>query len=161
MRLYVSEKIFSLRSKFFVKDENLNDVYEISSNVFSFAQKTTVSDMLGNKVVYIEQELFHLTPNYNIFMNDILVCKIVKKFQFFKNDYVLSNGFRVDGDFFMLDFVVYDDLNNRIGCITKKFFSFGDRYEIDIFDESKKNIILAIIVAIANDVNRAQRNNNS
>ena len=66
MKLYVNEKLFSMHKKFYIKDENNLDVYEISSKFFSFGDKTTIKDMNDKKVVYIEQELFHLTPNYNV-----------------------------------------------------------------------------------------------
>jgi len=156
MKLYVNEKIFSIHKKFYVKDENNMDVYEISSKIISFGDKTTINDMQGNKIVYIEQELFHLTPNYKVYIGDKFTFKIIKKFQLFKNDYVLSNGYRVEGNIMMLDFVVYDDNNIQIGSIKRNFISIGDKYEINIDDINKKEIVLAIIVAITNDVNRNQ-----
>ena len=161
MKLYVNEKLFSIHNKFYIKDENNLDVYEISSKIISIGDKTTITDMQGNKVAYIEQELFHIMPNYNVYINNQFVFKIIKKFKMFKNDYVLSNGYRVEGNFMMLNFVVYDENNIQIGSIKKKLFSIGDKYEIDINDVSKKEIVLAIVVAITNDVNRNQNSSNS
>ncbi len=161
MKLYVNEKLFSFHNRFYVKDENDKDVYEISSKIISLGDKTTINDMEGNKVAYIEQEILHLTPHYNVYINDILEFQIIKKFQLFKNDYTLNNGYRVDGNFFMLDFKVFDDNNNQIGSIKRKFISIGDKYEIEINDISKKEIVLAIIVAITNDVNRSQNTSNN
>lgn len=161
MKLYVNEKLFSFHNRFYVKDENDKDVYEISSKIISLGDKTTINDMEGNKVAYIEQEILHLTPHYNVYINDTLEFKIIKKFQLFKNDYTLNNGYRVDGNFFMLDFKVFDDNNNQIGSIKRKFISIGDKYEIEINDTSKKEIVLAIIVAITNDVNRSQNTSNN
>lgn len=37
-----------------------------------------------------------------------------------------------------------------------EIISFGDKYEIDIIDVSKKEMVLAIIVAITNDINKNQ-----
>lgn len=161
MKLYVNEKLFSFHNRFYVKDENDKDVYEISSKIISLGDKTTINDMEGNKVAYIEQEILHLTPHYNVYINDILEFQIIKKFQLFKNDYTLNNGYRVDGNFFMLDFKVFDNNNNQIGSIKRKFISIGDKYEIEINDISKKEIVLAIIVAITNDVNRSQNTANN
>ena len=161
MKLYVNEKIFSFHNRFYVKDENNIDVYEISSKIISLGDKTTINDMEGNKIAYIEQEILHLTPHYDVYINDKLEFKIIKKFQLFKNDYSLSNGYRVEGKFLMLDFKVYDDNNIQIGSIKRKFISIGDKYEIEINDTSKKEIVLAIIVAITNDVNRSQNTSNN
>ena len=156
MKLYVNEKLFSIHNKFYVKDENNVDVYEISSKIISLGDKTTIYDMKGNKIAYIEQELLHISPNYNVYIKDEFKFKIKKKFQLFKNDYLLSNGYRVEGNFMMLDFIIYDDNNIPVGSIKRKFISIGDKYEINIDDTNKKEIILAIIVAITNDVNRNQ-----
>ena len=156
MKLYVNEKLLSLHNRFYIKDENDCDIYEISSKFFSIGDKTTITDMNGNKIVYIEQELLHIMPNYNIYINDNFFCKITKKFQLFKNDYILSNGYKVAGNFLMLDFAIYDDANNQIGSIKRKFITIGDKYEIEILDTSKKEIVLAIIAAISNDINRNQ-----
>ena len=161
MKLYVNEKLFSIHKKFYVKDENNTDVYEISSKIVSFGDKTTINDMQGNKIAYIEQELFHLTPNYNVYIRDEFAFKITKKFQLLKNDYSLSNGYRVEGNFMMLDFTIYDDKNIQIGGIKRKFISIGDKYEINIDDMNKKEVVLAIIVAITNDINRRQNTSNS
>ena len=81
MKLYVNEKLFSVHRKFYVKDENDLVIYEISSNAISLGDKTTISDVNSNKIVYIEQELFHIMPNYNIYINDVHVCRIIKKFE--------------------------------------------------------------------------------
>lgn len=160
MKLYVSEKLFSMHKKFYVKDENGIEVYEISSKVISFGDKTTIKDMNGNIISYIEQEIFRITPNYNVYINNEFSFKITKKFQLFKNDYILSNGYTVEGNLMMLDFSIYDEKHNEIGSIKRKFISIGDKYEIDINDPKKREIVLSIIVAITNDVNRSQQSSN-
>ena len=157
MKLYVNEKLFSISHIFYIKNENDEDVYQISSEIMTIGKKTTVNDMNGNKVAYIEQELFHLTPNYNVYIDGVFAFKITKELHLLKNNYVLSNGYKVFGSYLNADFSIYDDKDNEIGSITRKLFHIGDKYEINILDLSKKEIILAIIVAITNDVNRRQR----
>lgn len=84
MKLYVNEKLFSFHNRFYVKDENDKDVYEISSKIISLGDKTTINDMEGNKVAYIEQEILHLTPHYNVYINDTLEFKIIKNSNYSK-----------------------------------------------------------------------------
>lgn len=155
MKLYVNEKLFSLHRKFYITNENKETLYEISSMVLSIGDATTINDKEGNKVAYINQEIFHLSPTYGVYIDGKLSFKIKKNIIF--NDYTLSNGYRVDGNLLMFDFCVFDDKGNKIGSIQRKLFTIGDEYEIDIIDESEKNIILSIIVATINDVNRLQR----
>ena len=165
MKLYVDEKLFSIHKKFYVKDENNIDVYEISSKVISLGDKTTINDMQGNKIAYIEQEILHLTPNYNVYINNQFSFKITRKLQLIGTDYIFSNGYRVEGSFvwmnLWMNFMIYDDKNNQIGSMNKKSVSIGNQYEIDIYNLDKKEIILAIIVAITNDINRIQNSSNN
>ena len=157
MKLYISEKIFSAHRKFYVTDENNTNIFEISSKILSFADKTYIKNMAGEEMVYIEQQLFHLTPNYNIYINNNLVCNISKKFQLLKNDYKLDNGYRIDGKFMMFDFSIFDPNDIKIATIKRKFISIGDKYELTIDNEKDISLALAIVVAIANDINRNQR----
>lgn len=87
MKFYVKEKFFSIHRKFYIKDEQENDIYEISSKVISIGTKTTIKDMNGKEISYIKQNLLHLTPNYDIYINGELICNISKKFQLFRNTY--------------------------------------------------------------------------
>ncbi len=155
MKLYVNEKLFSIHDRFFITDEEGNNLYEITSKLLTIGDKMTIKDMAGNEVAYIEQELFHLMRHYNIYFHGELACQIQKKFKLFKHDYELNNGYRIDGNFMALDFDVYEE-NNKIAHIGRKFFTIGDKYEIEIFDDSKLEIILAIMAAITKDINNNQ-----
>ena len=116
--------------------------------------------MSGNQIAYIEQRILHLMPHYDIYINGELKCSIAKKFKLFKNDYELSNGYKIDGSFASLNFSIYDAGGQQIGTISRKLISIGDKYTIDIFDESQLPLALSIMVAISNDVNRIQNANN-
>ena len=157
MKLYINEKIFSLHHRFFIKDEQGNDVLEMSSQMISIGRKTWIKDLNGNELAYMEQEILHLMPHYNIYVNGALLCQITKKFKLLKNDYELSNGYKVDGNIFALDFTIADNTGKTVGILKRKFFSIGDKYEIEILDEKDYILILAIIMAITNDVNNKQR----
>ncbi|NCC70935.1 hypothetical protein EOM09_05110 [bacterium] len=161
MKLYVKEKLFSIHRKFYIRNEKEEDVFEISSKIISIGDKTSIKDMDGNDVSYIEQEIFHFMPTYNIYIDNSLACKISKKFQLFKNDYFLDNGFKVIGNFWMLNFIVYDENDIEIANISRKFFSIGDQYVIEIHEKKNLKLALSIIVAIANDVNRSQNTTNN
>lgn len=161
MKLYINEKLFSLHHRFYVKDEFDQNVYEIASKVISLGDKTTVTDMMGHTVAYIEQRLLHFMPHYDIYINGELTCSIAKKFKLFANDYELSNGYTIKGNFMALNFTIFDEMGKEIGMLSRKFFTIGDKYTIEIYDEDKLPLVLSIIVSIANDINRAQSSNNN
>lgn len=161
MKYYIHEKLISLHRKFYVYDENGKKVYEISSKLISVGDKTTLYDMRGKKYAYIEERILHLMPHYDIYLEDHLVCSISKKFQLIKNDYKLTNGYKVNGNFLACNFQIKDPHGDIMGSIKRKLISIRDKYEIDIFDEKQELLALAILIAITNDVNRAQQNNAS
>ena len=87
MKLFIKEKLFSLHNKYYIKNENDEDILEIKSKVFSLGAKTKINDMSGKELVYIEQELFHLMPKYNVIIDGKKECIIRKKFHIIKNEY--------------------------------------------------------------------------
>lgn len=170
MKLYVTGKPFSIHNKLAVKDENNSNLYEISSQIFFNRKKhitSTIKDVNGNSIAYIEQEQVHLHDipgyyDYNIYIHNEFKFKISKELQLLKNNYLLSNGYKVTGNFRMLDFEIYDEKNNKIGGIkrTTGFFSIGgsEKYELDIIDSNQREIILTIFVVITYNINRITSN---
>ena len=159
MKLYIKEKIIDIRTRFFIKNENGENIYEVTNKIFSLAKKSTITDMTGNKIAYIEQEIFKLLPKYNIYFNDTFYCDMTKEFSLMKNNYNLSNGYTVKGDMLMHNITIQDPSGNVICYINREFFTIGDKYEIEIFAPNQLNIILAISTVIANEVNRKQDRN--
>ena len=147
-----------MHNRYYIYNENEELVYEIESKVISIGDKTTIYDRNHNVVAYIEQELFHLTPHYNVYIEDEYKYQIKKKFQFFKNDYELSNMYKVDGSTFNLNFSIINNYGKVVAVVNRKFLSIGDKYQIEILDEKEIYTILTIIVAITNDVDRSQAN---
>ena len=158
MKLFVKEKLFSIRNKYYIYNENKELEYEIESKVISIGDKTTIYDKNHNVVAYIEQELFHFMPHYNVYIEDEYKYQIKKKFKMFKNDYELSNLYKVTGSTFNLNFTIINNYGKEIALVNRKFLSIGDKYQIEILDEKDIYTILTIIVAITNDVDRDQAN---
>ena len=156
MKLFVKEKLFSIHNRYYIYNENEKIEYEIESKAISIGDKTTIYDKEHNSIAYIEQEILHLMPHYNVYINGKYKFQIKKKFQMFKNNYELSNDYTVDGSTLSLDFIIKNNNGKEIAIINRKFLSIGDKYQIEIIDEKDINIILTIIVAITNDVDRSQ-----
>ena len=97
-------------------------------------------------------------PHYNVYIEDEYKYQIKKKFKFLKNDYELSNMYKVDGSIFNLNFTIINNYGKEIALVNRSFLSIGDKYQIEILDEKDIYTILTIIVAITNDVDREQAN---
>lgn len=156
MKLYVNEKIISIHNRYFIKDESGKDILEISNIIKPSNFRTSIYDLNGNELAYIKRE-FHLMPKYNVFINNNFEYSINKQFQLLKSNYVLSNNYRVDGQFLSHNFTIYNAKNEKVAEIFREYFTIGDRYTIDIIDEKDYLLILTIIVAITRDIDRAQR----
>ena len=161
MKLFVKEKLFSIHNKYYIYSENGELMYEIESKAISIGDKTTIYDKNHNVVAYIEQELFHLLPHYNVYIGNVYKYQIKKKLKMFKNDYELSNLYKVCGSIFNLDFTIVNNYGREIALVNRKFLSIGDKYQIEILDEKDLYTILTIIVAITNDVDRNQANSSN
>lgn len=158
MKLFVKEKLLSMHNRYYIYNENEELEYEIESKVISIGDKTTIYDKNHNVVAYIEQELFHFMPHYNVYIESEYKYQIKKKFKMFKNDYELSNLYKVAGSIFNLNFTIINNYGKEIALVNRSFLSIGDKYQIEILDEKDIYTILTIIVAITNDVDREQAN---
>lgn len=161
MKLFVKEKLLSMHNRYYIYNENEELTYEIESKVISIGDKTTIYDKEHNVIAYIEQEIFHFTPHYNVYIEGKYKYQIKKKFHFFKNDYELSNMYKVEGSTFSLNFTITNNYGKTIALVNRKFLSIGDKYQIEIIEENDIYTILTIIVAITNDVDRSQSNSSN
>ena len=160
MKLLVREKFLSMHNRYYIYNENEELEYEIQSKVISIGDKTKIYDKNHNVVAYIEQKLFHLMPHYNVYIKGEYKYQIKKKFKMFKNDYELSNLYKVEGSIFDLNFTIINNYGKKIALVNRNFLSICtvDNYQIEILDEKDIYTILTIIVAITNDVDRNQAN---
>lgn len=148
MKLYIQEKVFSLRNHFNVYDEHDNEKFQVEGKLFSIGAKLTVYDSQGNNVAYIEQKVFHLLKTFDVYIHDHLVATIKKKLTFLKPKYVVeSQNVEVTGDLWNMNFTVFAH-GREIGFVNKKWFSFGAAYEATILDSKYELLILSIVLAI-------------
>ena len=77
MKLYTKQKVFSWKDKCTVKDEYGQDKYYVEGEFFSFGRKLHVYDMEQQEVAYIEQQVMHLMPHYNVHIGGQFAAEIV------------------------------------------------------------------------------------
>ena len=158
MRLYLKQKVFSWRDRFYVKDESGNDRYYIEGEIFSWGKKLHIYDMGDNEVAFIRQKVMSFLPRYYVEINGQVVCEIVKEFTFFRQSYRIEGiAWRMDGDIWAHEYSLYDN-SQQIMRLSKKWFTWGDSYELDI--ASPQNELLSLCVALAVDCATQQQSNN-
>ena len=67
MKLFVKEKLFSIHNRYYIYNENEEQVYEIESKAISIGDKTTIYDKAHNivaKCISNIRKIYRL-PTYN------------------------------------------------------------------------------------------------
>lgn len=148
MKLYMKQKIFSFKDRFYIMDEVGNQRYYVEGEFPSFTKKLHIYDEEGNEVAFIRQKLFTFLPKFFVEVRGEDVAEIVKEFTFFKPQYFVKGlGWEVRGSFWAHDYEIV--FNNRvIISIHKVWMSWGDSYEMDIADSEDETVALAVVLAI-------------
>lgn len=163
MKYYVKQKVFTLKDKFFIKDYDQNDIYEVQGKFMSLSNKLQLLKPDGTEVLRTQKRLFKIFPLYEVFTpNGEVLAKIQKKFGFRpKFDVQMGNTeLKVEGSFFAHSFGIYKEGTN-IASIEKKIFSFGDSYEIDVEDETNLELLLFIVIIIDQVIHESQKRRNN
>lgn len=148
MKLYIKQKVFSWKDKFYVKDENGNDRYYIEGELFSLGKKLHIYDMNSNEIAFIHQKVLSFLPRFYVYVGGIQVAEIVKEFTFFRNKYRIEGlGWEVDGDFMDHDYEI-THMGRPIVAISKEWFTWGDSYMLDIADNVDPVNALSVVLAI-------------
>lgn len=158
MKLFMKQKVFSFKDKFYIKDENANDKYYIEGEFFSIGKKLHIYDMNGNELAFVHQKVLSLLPRFFVSVNGTEVAEIVKKISFFRPKYIVEGlGWDINGDFFQHDYSISEN-GRDIVSIHKVWMSWGDSFELDIDNEADEVLTLAVVLAI-DCVMDAQENN--
>ncbi len=148
MKLYIKEKVFSWGDKFSVKDALGNDRYTVVGEVFSWGKKLHVYDMAGREVAFIQQKVWRFLPEYSVSCNGEQVAKIQKKLTFFFPRYTIDGlGWEISGNFLAHEYSITQN-GAPIVSIQKEWMTWGDSYELDILNPKDELVALAVVLTI-------------
>ncbi|MBQ7598249.1 MAG: LURP-one-related family protein [Clostridia bacterium] len=156
MKLYIKQKVFSLKDRFTVKNANGEDCYFVEGKLVSIGQKKTLTDAAGNELATIRQKVLAIMPKFIVEMDGKEVAWIKKKFTFLKPKYVVEGlDWDVEGNFLAHDYTIAEH-GKVIANIHKKWMAWGDTFELDINDNADEVMALAVILAIDSVIDSAQ-----
>lgn len=149
---YMKQKVFSIRDKYKVYDENQNVIFHCEGTFFSISQKMKfVETSTGSDLFLFRRKVLSFLPTYFVYdMEDKKIAKISRKFTFVKPKLEIDSDFgmfTVEGNYFQLNFTVTND-GKEVATVQKKWISWGDSYEIVIQDESNYKFLVAMIILI-------------
>ncbi len=148
MKLYMKQKVFSWRDRFYIKDENGTDRYYVEGELFSWGKKLHVYDMKGAEVAFIQQKVFSFLPKFYVYIDGEMIAEIVKELTFFKPRYsIMGLDWDVFGDFWSHEYEILER-NSPVVAVSKEWFTWGDSYVIDIEKDKNEVHVLAVVLAI-------------
>lgn len=146
--LYIKQKVFSLSDKFSVKDAEENEVYFVEGSLMKIPKTFSVINNRRNEVAVITKKTFSFLPTFFVDVPGQETMMIKKEFSFLKARYTIdAQGIEVQGNWWDMDFEVYQN-KNLIGSVSKKWFTWGDSYRLQIVDEKMESLLVALVVAI-------------
>lgn len=145
--LYMKQKVFSLRGRFSIQDQQEQDVYLVEGSFMQIPKTFSISSVDGEEVAVITKKVFSLLPKFFVEV-DGETLTIEKSFTFFKDRYTIDAAdLEIDGDWWDMDFQIKRH-GEVVGSVEKKWFTFGDSYEIQVFDSDVEKVLIALVVAI-------------
>jgi uncharacterized protein YxjI len=157
MKLFMKQKVYSIGDKYTIKDEFENDRWQVKGEVFSIGHKLHVYDMNGNEVAFVQQKVMSFMPRFFLYINGIQVAEIVKEFTFLNQRYLIEGtSMSLQGDVFQHNYSLIDT-NNIIMNVTKAWFSWGDSFQLDIYDDTKELLCLCVVLALDSVIDSERR----
>lgn len=148
MKLYMKQKVFSLKDKFTIKDEDGNDKYFVEGEMWAFGKKLHVYDTKRNEVAFIREQIWSLLPTFRVFCNGEQVADVKCKFSFLVPKYTIKGlDWEVKGKMTAHNYKILQG-KHTIVTISKKWMTWADTYELDITKDADEIIALATVLAI-------------
>ena len=145
---YLKQKIMSMRGRFNVFDELQQEVYKIEGSFLQIPKTFTIRDMQQNERALITKKTLSWLPTFYVEVEGRNLFTIKKEFSFFKAKYsVVGEGIEVTGNVWDMEFDIVKD-GETIGRVNKEWFTWGDAYHIQVFEEKWEMIIISLVVAI-------------
>lgn len=146
-KLYIKQKVFSIGEKFTVTDENDQPQYWVEGSFMRIPKEFTIYDRQG-PFALITKKVFSLLPKFFVEINGQEVATISKELTFFKPRYTIeAQGIKVEGDWLDMDFDVSLQ-GQQIAAINKRWFAWGDTYEVAIVDSRYEHLVISLVIAI-------------
>lgn len=157
MKLYIKQKVFSIRDKFHIYDENGEVKYTATGEILTLGKKLHITDAYDRERIFISQRLMTFLPKFEIEINGSEPVEIVKNFTLFRHEFSIPQwGITIHGDFFAHEYEVLRN-GTEIAHLSKEWFTFGDAYAIEIMNPEDELMALSAILVV--DCCMERRNN--
>lgn len=145
--LHMSGNTYRVK-EFVIRDEQNEVAYTVEGGFLHFPREFKVLDHNRKQVAKITKKTFSLLPRFFVEVEGQDVLTIKKEMSFVKAHYTIEGAnIEVQGNWMDMRFEVLCE-GEIIGRVREKFENIHRRYYIEIEDESKELILVAIVIAL-------------
>lgn len=151
LKYRIKEKVLSLHGAYQIFDENDNECFHVKQNAVSLTNKTHLYNMNNKEIAFIHKKVMSMHSVHYLEMADGTQGEISEKklFQLHDNYEVEGFGWQITGDIFGHEFQIVDAGNQIIAESREAWFSIGDLFTVDIYDETQTEKVLAVLVTLS------------
>ncbi|MGO3731806.1 MAG: LURP-one-related/scramblase family protein [Vagococcus sp.] len=147
-QLFMKQKVFSLGEKFTIQDRAGDDVYVVEGSFMKVPKTFVVYDIDNRPTVKITKKMLSLLPKFCVEVEGEEVFAIEKRLTAIKSKYVVEgNGLTIQGDWWDMNFDVMRGYR-KVAKVRKRWISWGDSYELTIFETENEAALIGLIAAI-------------
>ena len=155
MKLLFKQRFFSLAGSYDIFDEKENVVFTVKGKL-GFGREFYVYDKNGNMLAFMKRRVFSFFPCFDVFEGENYIGCIKRRFSLFKPVYTIDfRPWSVVGNFFELNYGIYDADCREVAHISQKLLRLTDTYVIDVVNDDEA--LYALLVVIAIDSEKASR----
>ena len=153
-RLYLKEKVFSIREKFTFYDINEQIIYKAHGNLFAFPKRYELTDQLNRPKVEITRTIFSLMPEFTLTDQSLNreIAKVKKRFRIGRpvlDIWTPDGDLIIKGSFWAHEFDIYNSNGDILVSISKQWIAWGDTYELIINTKLiERHVAAAIVIAL-------------
>ena len=148
MNLYLKQKLFTIKDKFTVYDENENPIYTIKGKLITVHSEHSIFDNKGQEVAKVHKKIFSMMPKFFIERPLNREYELKRKIAIGHEVYVVDGlDWKIKGNFLEHDYTITKD-DQEIASVHQKWLSWGDTYEISIAGGIDDVLILGIVLCI-------------
>lgn len=150
MKLKLKAKLFSIHSKISITDEGGNVMYQVHSKVFSLHDVTYLEDGLGKEVAVITRKAVSIHDSHTVRMADGTEVELRSELLHLVKDVldIEALGWQLTGNLLQHDYQLMDGEGQLLAQAHRKWISLHDTYMVEIVDEERMDLIVAVLVAL-------------
>lgn len=147
MKLHFESKIFSLKGRYYVYDDNGGLRYSIVGRS-SWTYKYSVIDQEGKERIRVIDKPWSFKNRVRIEVDGVQLAEIVERFSMKKKMDIENLDWHIEAsDVWGNEFTIIQN-DRPLAYIENHIWSMKSKMDIEIFDETKELYILGVVLAI-------------